>query len=146
MTVIFLTPQPGPVPEPPVDDHEFLTGFIRYGAWMRVIKAVAHVDTIKRSEVSDLQRLAAVTGLYEQAGFQAEDTITNLVAWSLWKIDRERRLADILDILVIRDGEPDSAVDPAHWQKVQRDFCASRTKRLQVRARSYLKGLPRDRS
>jgi hypothetical protein len=144
--LLFLHAKDGPVPEPPVSNRDFIDGFIEWGAWLRVVKASTHVDVLGASAASDLQRLAAVTGLYEQAGFQAEDTVTNLIAWSLWKLDPERPLADILEWILISMNEPSGVKCDEYRRDVQQHFLNGGKKRYRVNACSYLAGLHRDES
>jgi hypothetical protein len=144
MPLLFIHPKTGPIAEPPVSNREFLDGFVRYGAWLRLIKAVAHVDVLRDKRASELQRLAAVTGLYEQAGLQAEDTVTNLIAWSLWRLHRELLLADIMQVLAVGLSNPETDGPEEYCRKIQRQFEQSPHKRLRINAASYLQGLPRD--
>jgi hypothetical protein len=129
-----------------VSNRDFIDGFIEWGAWLRVVKASIHVDVLKATTASDLQRLAAVTGLYEQAGFQAEDTVTNLIAWSLWKLEPQKPLADILEWILISMNEPSNAECKDYCCDVQRHFLTGGKKRYRFNARNYLAGLHRDES
>jgi hypothetical protein len=140
--LLFLHAKDGPVPEPPVSNRDFIDGFIEWGAWLRIVKASIHVDVLRASTAPDLQRLAAVTGLYEQAGFQAEDTVTNLIAWSLWKLDPRQLLPDILEWILVSMNEPAEDKCNEYCRDVQARFLKGGNKRLRFNARTYLAGLP----
>ena len=95
---LFLTLglEPGPVAEPPISNLEFLNGYLDLGVWLRVVNAHAQLEIIRSVKSSQIQRLAALAGFYQQVGLAAEDALSNLIAWSVWASDDKLNLADIL--------------------------------------------------
>jgi hypothetical protein len=134
---LIFQPRKGPIAEPPLDDKEFLNGFIDYGVWIRVIAADQAAATLRGQSASPLERLAAVTTFYEQVGKQLEDIASNIIAWSLWRLDRTKHLADILNRVAIFFGPAPSPPEP-HVRAIHERFLERPDMRLRVDARAYL--------
>lgn len=128
---------PGPRSEPDVTSQEFLESFLDVGVWIRIINAAAFLTTLRTPTSSPLQRSAAVVGFYQQAGMQAEDALSNLIAWSVWAKDKSRTLPDLLSRTSLRFSAPARALPADYGRAIQAQFMET-TKRVEVHPREYL--------
>jgi hypothetical protein len=125
---------PGTVPEPPVCNRAFLQAFVETGAWIRVANSFSHLEVLKSENSSDIQRLSALVGLYEQAALQAEDVLSNLIVWSYWSKDHSQNIADLLSRVMLKE-EP--SVDN-YKELIEKRFSDVSKKRVYVDPRRYL--------
>ena len=111
----------GPRAEPEVSNRSFLGSFLDIGVWIRVANAAAHLEILRAPKSSETQRLAAVAGFYQEAGLQAEDAVSNLIAWAVWAKDRNACLADLMDRISLRFSPPRGPTAD-HYHEVGKHF------------------------
>jgi hypothetical protein len=139
-TKMALSLQIGSTPEPPVTNEFFLASFLDYGVWIRVVAARVHLTTIMSAGAEPLDRIAALgqmTQLFAQA---VEDTLSTLIAWSIWATKRELLLADILNRISLRLAVPKKEVPAGYTAEIQGKVAAS-SGRVEVYPRRYLREL-----
>ncbi len=134
---LSFTPAPGPVAEGPVENQPFLSSFLDYGVWMRVAAAHSHLVVLEDKTASEVQRLGALAGFYQQLGLSVEDTLTNLVVWSVWGTDRQKSLADLMDRIVLRFTRPQKTLGVSYVDEVRAKLIST-SKRVDVYPREYL--------
>jgi hypothetical protein len=132
---------PGPNPEPPIDNPEFLEGFLQNGVWLRVASSYCHLAVLRSQSSSEIQRLAALVAFYQQAALQAEDILSNLIVWSIWARDRSQNLVDLLSRLMLRDEPNWTSASEQYRDVVWNKFEGTSKKKIYVDARQYLSSL-----
>lgn len=132
---------PGPTPEPDIDNRTFLQSYLDVGVWLRVVAAASQIDILRSKQSSKLQKLSALTVFYQQAGLQAEDTLSNLVAWSVWSHDRNQNLADLLHRTSLRLSQCPSSQCSDNGALAVRERFLHSTKRVEIYAQEYLRSL-----
>jgi hypothetical protein len=137
-TILIATLAPGSTPEARVPNDQFLDSFLEYGCWFRSVAAYAHFQTLTEVKSKPIQRLAALTAFYQLAGQAIEDSLTNLIAWSVWADDKNASLPDILERLSLRFNVPDKEVGENYCSDVKAKFRNS-SKRVDVFPRDYLR-------
>ena len=129
----------GPTAEQSVSSECFLGSFLSVGVWIRSLTMERHVRVLVEPSATELQRLAASAGVYQEFGLAAEDALATLVAWSVWARDKAQSLPDIVSRVSLKsetDPTPLSRREiEAAWQKVDAG------KRMSVDGRRYLAGL-----
>lgn len=132
---------PGPTPEPPIDNRAFLQSYLDLGVWLRVVAAATQLDILRSKQSSRIQKLSALSVFYQQAGLQAEDTLSNLVAWSVWSHDRSQTLADLLHRTSLRLSQCPSSLRSDNYALSVRDSFLQSAKRVEIYAQEYLRSL-----
>lgn len=126
--------------EPPISNDVFLSSFLEFGCWLRVVQSRRLLSVLEDRSSTDLESMAALASFYQNAGLIVEDALTMYLAWSLWSLDKARNLADILERLNLRLSEPKKAIGPGYVVSVQKSYLEN-DKRLDVYPRPYLSEL-----
>lgn len=140
---VFLTfsPKPGPIAERPIGNQAFMESFLDNGVWLRATAAHCHLKVLQDAVATRLERFGSLAAFYEQIGLSVEDTMTNLVAWSVWSMDKTRNLADLIDRLTLRLGRPNNKDLGASYVNEIRNKLLTTEKHVNVFPREYLSNL-----
>jgi hypothetical protein len=129
----------GPTVEQPVSSEWFLRSFLSVGVWIRSLTMERHVRVLVEPSATDLQRLAASAGVYQEFGLAAEDALVTLVAWSVWSRDKAQSLPDIVSKVSLKSATDPTPLHRREIEAVWQKFDAGR--RMSVDGRRYLNGL-----
>lgn len=139
-TLLSASLAPGPKPEAPIINEQFLNSFLDYGCWFRSVAAYTHLQTLERTDAHTIERLAALTAFYQLAGQAIEDALTNLIAWTIWADDKNQVLPDIFERLSLRFSIPEKPVEGGYLSIIKSKFRGTR-KRVELYPREYLRAL-----
>lgn len=97
-----LSLAPGPEPERPISNADFLDGYLKLGVWLRVLPAHQQLQTLKAPNATNLMCLCASAAFFEQMGMFCEDAVCTLVAWTVWAQNPNIGLADLLNVCNVK--------------------------------------------
>lgn len=127
----------GPRTEQAISNDQFLNSYLDVACWLRLLSSRQYLSVVEDRKSSKLEKLAAVASFYQTAGLVVEDALSMFVAWSLWALDKSKLLADILERVSPRLGEPGTTLPPTYAREIQHKHLST-DKRLDVYARAYL--------
>jgi hypothetical protein len=131
---------PGPFPEPSVTNKDFLGSFLDAGVWIRTANAAGQLKTLRSPETSPIEKISALAGFYQQAGLQAEDTVSNVIAWSAWAREPSLSIANLLDRVSLRTSRPREQLTDNYFEFVIQKLVSSH-KRVDIDVREYASSL-----
>jgi len=143
-TLLTATLISGEKMEPDIATKAYLESFLEYGCWLRPLVAYEHLQIFENPDSSTLQRMSSLMLFYQIFGQVFEDALTNYVAWSLWALDKDQSLPNIIGKLALRMSEPRSPIESGHIKDAY-EQAKKGGKRINVYARAYLDELLRDR-
>lgn len=126
----------GPSPEPDISNVEFLSSYLDYTCWLRMLSARQQL-AILEGTATEIEKLAALAMFYQLTGTVVEDALSMYVAWSIWSEDKSRKLPDILERISLRLATPPKPLSSQYSTEIKERY-ASTTKRVDVYAREYL--------
>lgn len=123
--------------EPDVSNDDFLSAYLEYSCWLRMISARQCLSTLENKDSRTLERLAAIASFYQTAGIVVEDALSTYIAWSLWACDKSRFIPDILERISLRLSEPKSTLTLDYVAETRKKYKET-NKRIDIYAREYL--------